>query len=385
MASESAENTRLHNIDWLRVLVILTLIPFHASLTYLRYGVVPIKAPVSGLSALPFLIVEVPLGDFIMAPLFFVAGVASWYSFGRRGAGRYVGERLQKLMLPFGLGFLLLCPVTAYIQAQYERYQGSFIDFIPRFFLCDTAHYHGYMHLWFLFYLFVFSVICVPLFARLQGDERRIRWIGTFHSQGNRLLVPFGLIVLLEIWLRLRYNTGSFTIVGDWANVSIYLSLFVFGYVYAASPPIQEKLQKYYPLSKVLGALSLAALYFVNVQSQMLYSDASFLGPTWVLAKGVYECSAIVFLLNFGRLHLNRESGLLGYLNKASFTIYIFHYLPVTFYTWLLIDLDVHILGKFLPVVALSYLTVIAVYELWQRAKSSLKHEAAVVRVMESR
>jgi hypothetical protein len=47
------ETKRLHYIDWLRVLVVLALIPFHASLTYLRYGVVYIKEPVSGLASLP--------------------------------------------------------------------------------------------------------------------------------------------------------------------------------------------------------------------------------------------------------------------------------------------------------------------------------------------
>ena len=34
MLSENMENKRLYYIDWLRVLVVLTLIPFHASLTY---------------------------------------------------------------------------------------------------------------------------------------------------------------------------------------------------------------------------------------------------------------------------------------------------------------------------------------------------------------
>lgn len=235
MSSGNMENKRLYYIDWLRVLVILTLIPFHASLTYLRYGVVPIKEPVSGFSALPFLIVEVPLGDFFMTLLFFVSGVASWYSFNNRNAGRYIRERLQKLMLPFGLGYLFLCPVTAYIQALYEGFQGGFINFLPKFFWYDNFYYHGYMHLWFLFYLFVFSVICIPLFNRWQRKDNSIYWIGAFLSKGNRLLLPVGFIILLELCLRPFFNTGNFIIIGDWANVAVYLSLFVFGYVYAAS------------------------------------------------------------------------------------------------------------------------------------------------------
>ncbi len=133
MASNE-ENKRLYYIDWLRVLVVLALIPFHASLTYLRYGIVYIKAPVSGLAALPFLIIEVPLGDFFMTLMFFVSGVASFYSFKSRGTRTYIGDRAQKLMLSFGLGYFLLCPVTAYIQALYEGFQGGFISFLLYFF-----------------------------------------------------------------------------------------------------------------------------------------------------------------------------------------------------------------------------------------------------------
>ncbi|KUG04873.1 hypothetical protein ASZ90_017753 [hydrocarbon metagenome] len=314
MSSENVEHKRLYYIDWLRVLVILTIIPFHASLTYLRYGVVPIKAPVSGLSALPFLIVEVPLGDFFMTLLFFVSGVSSWYSFNNRDAGRYIRERLQKLMQPFGLGFLFLCPVTAYIQALYEGFRGGFI--LPQFFWYDIFHYHGYMHLWFLFYLFVFSLICVPFFKSWQRDESRIVRIGAFLSQGNRMLLPIGFIVLLELCLRPFFHTGDYIIVGDWANVAVYLSLFIFGYVYAANLHVQEKLKEYFKPSVVFGTLSLAALYFVNIHTQMFYYDAFYLGALWVLAKGVYECSAIIFLLNFAKLHLNRKSRPLGYLNK---------------------------------------------------------------------
>ena len=98
MASENTENKRLYYIDWLRVLVVLSLIPFHASLTYLRYGTVYIKEPVSGLASLPFLIIEVPLGDFSMALLFFVSGVASYYSFQAFDCIWY-----------FGIGHPLLC------------------------------------------------------------------------------------------------------------------------------------------------------------------------------------------------------------------------------------------------------------------------------------
>ena len=266
-----------------------------------------------------------------MTLMFFVSGVASFYSFKSRGAGIYIGERAQKLMLSFGLGYFLLCPATSYIQALYEGFQGGFIGFLPHFFWYDTFHYHGYGHLWFLLYLFVFSLICVPLFKRWQSEESRIGRIGAYLSQGNRLLLPISCIILLELCLRPFFHPDAYIIFGDWANVTVYLSLFIFGYVYAADARIQGKVNEYFKPSMVFGALSLAVLYYVNINSQMFYSDAAHLMPLWVLAKGVYECAGIIFLLNAGRLYLNRKSMVLGYLNRESFKIYVFHFCPSIF------------------------------------------------------
>lgn len=168
------ETKRLYYIDKLRVLVVLSLIPFHASLTYLRLGTVYIKAPVSGISALPFLFVNTPLSDFFMTLLFFISGIASYYSFKKRGSREYMRERIKKLFVPFILGFLLLCPITGYMKALYEGFEGGFLRFIPQFFWYKIFYYLGYGHLWFLLYLFIFSMICVPLLNWLHRDENRM-------------------------------------------------------------------------------------------------------------------------------------------------------------------------------------------------------------------
>ncbi len=360
------ETKRLYYVDWLRVLVVLSLIPYHAALTYLRFGTVYIKAPVSGLAALPFLAVVVPLGDFFMSLLFFASGIASYYSFQKRGSGAYVRERARKLMLPFLLGFLLLCPVVAYLQALYEGFSGGFLSFIPQFFGDGIIYYHGYGHLWFLFYLFIFSVLCVPIFNRWVRKESHIRRIGSFLSKGHHMLLPLGAILLLELLLRPFFH-GDQTLVFDWANDAVYLSIFIFGYLFAAEERIRNKLREYFKLSILCGMLSLAVLFYVNVRWQVMDSDEVYLTLLWVLAKGIYECSAIIFLINGGRVYLNKNSKAVRYLNGASFMVYIFHFLPVTFFTWLFIKLKLPIFIKFLLVVVLSYLAVFLMYELWRR------------------
>ena len=352
------ENRRLYYVDWLRVLVILSLVPFHAALTYLRYGDVYIKAPVTGAAAIPFMIITTLLSDFFMTLLFFLSGIASFYSIKARDIPHYINERVRKLLLPLLLGTLFLCPIQAYYKGIYEGFQGSLIQFIPRFF-SKIVYYMGYAHLWFLLYLFVFSLICVPLFQRWQKDEGRIGRIGDFLLRGSHMLLPFAAVILLEILLRPFFHSAQ-TLIMDWANDAVYLSVFLFGYVFAADKRIQVRLGSYYALSKIVGILSLALLMFVNFENAVIGSDAIYLTVLWAIGKGFYECSAIVFLICFGQKHLNRGGRAIGLLNRSSFTIYIFHFLPVTFFTYLSLRLGISIYLRYLLVVLLSYLSVFA-------------------------
>jgi glucan biosynthesis protein C len=252
--------------------------------------------------------------------------------------------------------------------ALYEGYQGGFLSFIPQFFYYKLFYYPAYGHLWFLLYLFVFSMLCVPLFKRWQRDENRIGRIGAFFSQGHRLLLPIGALIVCELCLRPFFNiTSKQMIVGDWANDAVYLCVFVYGYLFAADTRIQAKVRGYFKPSIVLGALSLAMLFYANFRWQVLGANEIYLTPIWAFAKGVYECSAIIFLVYTGKACLNKGGKAIGYLSKASFMIYIFHFLPVTFFTLFFINLKMPIFVKFLLVVSLSYLTVFLIYELWRR------------------
>lgn len=366
---------RLYYIDWLRVLVILSLIPYHAAYTYLKNGFVYIKQPVSDLSALPFLIITVPLYDFFMTLLFFVSGIASFYSFQKRDKKGYMGERVKKLIVPFFLGFLFLCPLTGYIQALYEGAGYGFFDFLPRFFWFDSLKYKAYGHLWFLLYLFVFSMLCVPLFTRWK-EKNGIDRIAAFFSSGHRMLLPVAAVIGLEVLLRPHFHEHQ-TLVFDWANDAVYFVTFVYGYIYAADLRIQKKVTEYYKSSVVFGLLSLTVLFYVNIQTQMRHIDHIYLTYLWALARGFYECSAIIFLLNIGKksAFLNKGGKVIGYLSRASFTYYLFHYLPVTYFTYLFIDLKYPDFVKFLMVIVLSYVTVFLIYEIWRRFSNYRKRE----------
>ena len=117
-------------------------------------------------------------------PLFFV--LAGWSAVGSlraRGAGRFVRERARRLLVPLCAGTILFGPVIKYIELRHGRdigfhglwlvppLQDGFLEFIPRYF--TRMNLLTWSHLWFLAYLFLVSLLLLPLALRLAHSKPR--------------------------------------------------------------------------------------------------------------------------------------------------------------------------------------------------------------------
>ena len=368
------EKERLYYIDWLRVLVVLSLIVYHSALTYTGLGDIYIRRPLHDVRGLPFLIITVPLRSYFMTLLFFVSGIASYYSFRYRGRRKFISERVKKVLLPFVLGTLFLCPIQAYFMARSNGFAGNLLDFTPEFFSPKIAAYLGYAHLWFLLYLFVFSFVCVPFFTKWSGNDARSNRIAQDLSKGNAIYIPILLIVIAEMILR-PFFPGPQTLMGDWANDIVYLSIFLYGFVYASDKGIQQRVSRLAKPSKTIFFVLAAA--YVLIEYLIMLNEARFEWLKIVLdvSKGLYECAAIIYLLWLGNRYMNKKSAVLSFLNKASFPIYLIHFVPVSMFTYLFIEKQINVYIKYLLVVILSYFFVFAVYTVLIRPAQTFLQE----------
>ena len=341
---------RLYYIDWLRVLVVLSLISYHSALTYTGLGDIYIRTPLHNAGVLPFLLITVPLRGFFMTLLFFVSGIAAYYSFKYRGKNQFIRERIRKIFVPLILGTLILCPVQAYFKALYNGFSGSLVKFIPEFFSYKIIDYLGYAHLWFLLYLFVFSLLCLPLFSKWSGYKSDLKRVSLFLCKRNNIYLPILFIIAAEMLLRPRFP-GPQTLIGDWANDIVYFSMFVFGFVFASDIKIQDRVNRLANISKII----LCVLIVVYIMIEYLLATGSpehrNLEMFSDVSKGLYECSAIIFLLCQAKKFLNRKSPVLSYLNKASFTVYMIHFVPVSMFTYLFAGVDMNVYLKYFLVV----------------------------------
>ncbi len=151
-------------------------------------------------------------------PLFFViSGIATYFSLARRNTGQFIKSRFKRLIIPFIFALFLILPVDRYFEVLFNgSFTGSFTDFFPGFYITEAftfsfnfsptyfANSTQGLYLWYLFWLFVFSIIAVPFFNYLKKDEIKKK-ITSLANQCNK----FGGIFLLAIPLISQSNFNS--------------------------------------------------------------------------------------------------------------------------------------------------------------------------------
>ncbi len=301
---------RKYYIDNLRWLCIVLLLPFHAAMAWNSWGEGNYIYYEPNRILSTFIIM---VSQWYMPLLFVLAGMSARYALLRRSYGTFAMERVKKLLLPLLTGMLTVVAVmTFYADRALNEYQGDFLQHYRIFFTRFTTltGYDGGWtpgHLWFLFYLFVISMLCLGIIA-LQR-----RWKRDFSLKH----IPLIWLVLLMI------PVGLSDLVLNIAGKSIckFLLLFLIGYYILSEEENLEGLSKHRYLS--WGVMLIASVAAIYMFIWMDFYDGTICS--------IFSCLAcwfgILAILGSARLHFNVQNGVTRYLTKRSFLIYIFHFM----------------------------------------------------------
>ena len=364
---DPAAGIRLPYLDWLRFLVVLSLAPFHAAISFTGQGVIyvydlPVRnailhgTPYAGPYFLRLLVLF--LDNFFMHLLFFISGIGVSTALERRKPIAFIKERANRLLLPTLFGILAVMPAQAWLKAlNFGRFNGNLFAFYPHFFngIRTSASSQGnfdWGHLWFLVYLFVFSALGLPLFTRakespLFSDGRLSSWF----SIGGRVLYPALWIAILEAAFRPGWP-GFQNLIDDWANFTVYFSFFIFGYLAGLDRRLLETIEK----RKAIALSAGIALFVIRIEMlQMLeiLPGYSLLNMAAQFIRGLAAFCLVLAAVGFGKRYLNPGGKALALARDNSFPLYIMHYFPLSAAILLLI-------GSPLPVMARWALAVIA-------------------------
>jgi glucans biosynthesis protein C len=312
---------RIHYIDWLRVLAVLLLFPFHTGRVFNAGDPFYVKAATTSV-AVSYVLAFIDRWH--MPLLFLLAGASTLLAMRKRTAGEYLGERAKRLLIPLGFGLLLLIPPQTFVGARFNSgYASSFVHYITSgdflvWNIRDAGDYYGGFgvgHLWFILFLFIVSLLALPLVLWARGDRGReavARWAKRLSRPAWWLLPP----ALIFVGEALPAVAGK--------NAFYYLVFFVLGFVTMADEGFAESAERHRWPALVAGLL-LSAGYVATGSVRNALPDPSVVLALINFAGFAGIWLALVGFLGAGRRYLDRPSPTLAYLAEASYPVYILH------------------------------------------------------------
>ncbi len=369
---------RLFYLDWLRVLAVLGIFVVHTLRPFDVLGEWNIKNQEQSL------VVSLIVGwgnEWGIPLLFVLAGAASWFALRSRTGRRFLRERSLRLLIPFVVGFLLLSPPQAYVEAlTHGTFSGSFLQFVPWFFTHVQPSWHIVWisiytyHLWFLAFLWLYSLLALPLFLALRGAAGR-RVLDTLASWCAR---PGGIFLfILPIGLIQMALRGAFPAYTDWADFVYFFAFFVYGYVLFSQPSFARAIHRHGPVALGIGIVCTLLMIVAFLTGPALIWETS---PSYTLGSLLYQLlrsintwAWLIVILSIGIRYLNRNSRVLRSANEATLPFYVLHHPVIAMIAFYVVSWDIGILPKWLMLMTLSLALILAVYALLIRPVNPLR------------
>ena len=329
---------RKHDIDNLRSLCILLLIPYHAAQAWNTWGE-PNYIFFEGNRCISNLIVF--FSPYFMPMLFLMSGISTYYALQKQSIKQYVMGRYKRLLVPLISGTILLMPILTYLADIYNcGYQGSFLDHYRIFFtkftdLIGADGGFSFGQFWFILYLFLISMAAAVVIS-IQKKKTPLQ----------NLHIPLWGFCLLGLPLPLLNTLLS---IGG-KSFAEYTYFFLLGYFIFSNQTVAEAVKRHMWLFLLIGLTASAVNVYLFLWSETPYpilNTAAMYFAKWFMLLG---------LLGVGRRFLNSSNSLSRYLAQRSYALYYWHFLWVVLFQYGMSDnLLGHTLLLYLIPVLLSY------------------------------
>lgn len=351
---------RSYDLDWIRIFGMLIIFFYHCGRFFnLEDWHVKNNTLSPGISIILSVL------EIWMMPLFFmISAMSSYYSLTKRFPKQYILERFKRLIVPFIFGtFVIIVPVQVYIErASHGHFEGSFIDFYPYYFdglyaLGGNFAWMG-LHLWYLEFLFMFSMLTLPLFVvaiKKKSSFLVIHAVSVFRKPGSIFLLAIPLI-LMEIFVGQYRDSIGLQAFGGWSLLT-YLVFFITGYFVSLDAGFKDAIEKH-RISAILLAFGITVVlilnYLYNIGSIDKYEDVLTAAASWCWLLAIF---------GMGSRHLFSDHSILKYANEAVLPFYILHQTVIVIFGFWIMDWELGVASKYLLLSLSSFVTIMLVYE----------------------
>jgi glucans biosynthesis protein C len=316
---------RRYDLDWLRIGAFALLIFYHIGMVFVPWDFHIKTAHASAAVEAPMLL----LNPWRLPLLFLISGTASRYLFMKRKSN-FAASRCKRLLLPILFSVVVVVPPQVWIDVTINHnYRMGFLGFWAtdywRFDKSLGVVVPTYQHLWFVVYLWVYTMI-MALVAAVISEEAGEKLQAAFDAlfRGWRLIVlPVIGFAAARILLIERFPE-THALIDDWYMHLVYGASFAMGFGLAGSRTAWTTIGRVWPYAAIAALLGWGTVIWVNN-----LPDAVTLTPIELMAartmRTVQMWGAILGLLGFAQRFLNHDHRWRTTLNEAVFPAYIAH------------------------------------------------------------
>jgi peptidoglycan/LPS O-acetylase OafA/YrhL len=353
---------RLYYIDWIRVLAFLLLIFFHSAMPFVRFGW-EIKNEQHSLF-LDRLIIW--LHQWRLPLLFFISGVGVNFSLQKRSVPAFFGERVIRLFIPLLFAMLFTIPLQVYfewlqtgkIHVSYWQFYPSVWEFVPY-----PEGSLTWSHLWFVVYLFAFTLLLLPVFALFKVPAIQKLQLGAdpffrYPLANLSLALPF---ILFYFILYIKWPEQQ-NLLSDWFIFCSSLTFYFFGFFLSNLPSFWHTCERYRKLFLAVSAICVLILFWQFYWEIKLpdRQDASLY--LYGLVNGIQIWAIILTAVGFAKHHLNVSHPWLTYLTPAVYPFYILHQTVIVTTGYYIVSWNLPIFLKLVLIIVVCFLVIGSLY-----------------------
>jgi peptidoglycan/LPS O-acetylase OafA/YrhL len=331
--------TRRHDIDALRIFAFALLILYHTAMAYVSDWDFHIKsAHTAEWLQWPMIF----MNRWRMCLLFLISGAAIALAAPEGRLGRFARERTWRLMLPLIFGIFVVVPIQPYCEGVdsghltpgFWNFLVSYWDFHvwPKDSFTGWQYGFTWNHLWYLAYLWTYTVCLVALMP-LLGLSRVRAGVAMFCRAPAWIVIggPFALLWVYVLTLA-PFFPGTNAYVGDWYQHAKYATIFLAGYLLAREAGFWTRVVTLRKATLGMALVSIAIYLGLRLAGQLATADAwvhrvpdAFWDVLTQISFCLYLWTALLTILGWGKVLLDRPFRWLPYCTEAVYPWYMLH------------------------------------------------------------
>ncbi len=353
---------RQYYIDWLRILLILSVFLFHVGMIFNTWD-----WHIKNDHRFEELNNIMRFLHFWRIPLLFlVSGAGTWFALGYRTPGEYLKERSRRLLIPAIAGIILLVPIQVYLDTnltgRMSQYK-SLADFYPHFF--DGIYPSGnfsWHHLYFIIYLFVIALIITPFLKFFRGIRFKgfVRWLSKIISRpfgANIVLFP---LILSQVILRPLFPEETHALINDWATFTLYFIFFLSGLALLSDKDTAVSICK----NRLVYLIQSVLITVFMFKAPSLVNSDEVGDILWMVGSIILSWSVSISAIGYARKYLNINSDLRKIANEAIYPFYLLHQPVIVVTGYYIVRWDIPAIVKFVLILSISFFVTISIYQL---------------------